>query len=190
MGRREPAIAPLVRAREPRDLDDLAAIFACPSVVAGTLWLPLRPLMAAQARLDDADPNLHALVAEADGRVVGTIGLRVAAKPRRRHVGDIGMAVHEDFQGRGVGAALLAAALDLADNWLALRRIELQVFADNAAAIRLYERFGFATEGIAREFAFRDGAYVDALLMARLGPSFGQPGHAGPAEGSPGDGAR
>lgn len=158
----------LVRAREPRDLDDLAAIFACPSVVAGTLWLPLRPLATVQARLEGADPDRHALVAELGGRVVGTIGLHAAAKPRRRHVGDIGMAVHEDFQGRGVGSVLLAAALDLADNWLALRRIELQVFADNAAAIRLYQRFGFETEGIAREFAVRDGVYADALLMARL----------------------
>jgi L-phenylalanine/L-methionine N-acetyltransferase len=159
---------PLIRAREPRDLDDLAAVFACPGVVAGTLWLPLRPLAAVSARAETADDLTHALVAEVEGRVVGTLGLHASSRPRRRHVGEIGMAVHDAWQGRGVGGALLAAALDLADDWLDLRRIELQVFADNAPAVRLYERFGFVVEGVAREFAFRRGAFVDALLMARL----------------------
>ena len=45
------------------------------------------------------------------------------------------MAVRDDWQGRGVGTALMEAALDLADNWLNLTRIELEVYTDNAAAI-------------------------------------------------------
>ena len=67
-----------------------------------------------------------------------------------------------------MGTALLAAAIDLADHWLGLRRLELHVYPDNAAGIRLYEKFGFAVEGTARDFALRDGAFVDALAMARL----------------------
>ncbi len=47
------------------------------------------------------------------------------------------------------------------------RRIELEVYTDHAPAIRLYERFGFAIEDTARDFAFRGGAYVDAHDMAR-----------------------
>ncbi len=54
-------------------------------------------------------------------------------RPRRRHVGEIGMAVRDDLQGRGVGTALMRAALDLADNWLDLARVELTVYTDNAA---------------------------------------------------------
>ncbi len=54
---------------------------------------------------------------------------------------------HDQWQGRGVGRALMEAAVDLADNWLSLTRLELTVFADNAPAIRLYERVGFEVEG-------------------------------------------
>ena len=60
------------------------------------------------------------------------------------------------------------AALDLADDWLNLRRIELEVYVDNTPAVRLYERHGFAIEGTLRDYAFRGGGYVDAYAMARL----------------------
>lgn len=78
------------------------------------------------------------------------------------------MGVHDDFQGRGVGSALMAAMISLADNWLNLRRIDLSVYVDNAPAIHLYEKFGFLIEGTARDFAFRNGVYIDAHMMARL----------------------
>lgn len=157
-----------VRAREARDLEAVHEIMNCPGVVRGTLQLPLRSLDARRDQYAQRPPGAHSLVAEIDGRVVGQLGLHVVQNPRRHHVGSIGMGVHDDFQGRGVGSALLAAALDLADKWLGLRRIELQVYTDNAAAIHLYERFGFAIEGTMRDFAIRDGGFVDAYAMARV----------------------
>jgi putative acetyltransferase len=84
------------------------------------------------------------------------------------HVGHLGMGVHDDFQDRGIGTALMEAAMDLADNWLNLKRLELHVYTDNARAIRLYEKFGFEIEGTHRALAFRDGEYVDAYSMARI----------------------
>jgi len=78
------------------------------------------------------------------------------------------MAVRDDWQGMGVGTHLLRTALDLADNWLNLTRVELTVYTDNAAGIALYEKFGFETEGTHRRYAFRDGGFVDAYSMARL----------------------
>jgi GNAT superfamily N-acetyltransferase len=79
-----------------------------------------------------------------------------------------GMGVAVAWQGQGVGSRLLAAVLDLADNWMNVQRVELSVYADNEAAIALYRKFGFDTEGLFREYAVRDGALVDALSMARL----------------------
>ena len=76
--------------------------------------------------------------------------------------------VRTDCQGQGIGTALLEAVLDLADNWLMLRRVELEVYADNQRAVRLYEKFGFEAEGRRREAAVKNGAYVDLMVMARL----------------------
>ena len=69
---------------------------------------------------------------------------------------------------KGVGTALMQALLDLADNWLNLSRLELTVFTDNEAAVKLYQKLGFVIEGTHRKFAFRDGEYVDCYAMARL----------------------
>lgn len=65
----------------------------------------------------------------------------------------------------------MKAALDLADNWLNLGRLELDVFCDNEPGVRLYRKFGFETEGTLRRLAFRDGRFVDGFLMARLRPA-------------------
>ena len=48
--------------------------------------------------------------------------------------------------------------LDLADNWLNLTRIEPSVYTDNAAAVVLYEKFGFEIEGTHRRYAFRNAS--------------------------------
>jgi putative acetyltransferase len=78
------------------------------------------------------------------------------------------MAVRDDRQGKGVGTKLLEAALDLADNWLGLTRLDLRVFADNSPAIALYRKFGFEVGGTHKRFALRGGEYADADVMARL----------------------
>ena len=104
-----------------------------------------------------------------EDEVVGSLGLETSpTRWRMRHVATIGMAVRDDWQGRGVGTALMEAALDLADNWLGTTRVELTVYTDNAAAIALYEKFGFEIEGTHRHYAFRNGAYADSYSMARI----------------------
>jgi len=112
---------------------------------------------------------LVSLVGCVDGEVIGQLGVHTFPNtPRRRHVGQLGMAVRDDWQGKGVGTALMQAAVDLADRWLNLQRLELDVYTDNEPAIRLYKKFGFVIEGTLARFAFRDGRYVDAYMMARL----------------------
>ena len=63
---------------------------------------------------------------------------------------------------------MMGVCLDLADNWLNLTRLDLRVCVDNSPAIVLYKKFGFDIEGTHRRFAYRNGEYVDAHVMARL----------------------
>lgn len=74
-------------------------------------------------------------------------GLHVRKLPRQRHSAVLGIMVHSDFHGKGVGNRLMETLVDLADNWLLLKRIDLTVFPDNHGAIKRYEKFGFVVEG-------------------------------------------
>lgn len=156
----------LIRAMEPADLPDITEAWNQPRAYAGTLQLPFTSLEARQQR-HAAHAGSTRLVAVIDGKAIGMISL-AREENRRSHVGTLGMAVHDAYAGRGAGTALMAAVVDLADNWLQLKRLELGVYTDNARAIALYERFGFEREGVYRAYAWRNGAYADSLAMARL----------------------
>jgi putative acetyltransferase len=157
-----------IRHAEPDDYAALNRVYTSPRVVEGTLQLPYQSAESRRKRLAEPVEGQYSLVAVVDGEVVGQLGLFATTRPRRRHVGEMGMGVRDDWQGKGVGSALMQAALDLADNWLNLMRVELTVYTDNAAAIALYTKFGFEIEGTHRAYAFRNGRYVDAHTMARL----------------------
>ncbi|MBI1198208.1 MAG: GNAT family N-acetyltransferase [Phenylobacterium sp.] len=158
----------VIRAMEPGDVPQMTEVMNQPRAVWGTLQTPLTSVEMRQKRFDATDHNNRALVAETDGRVVGSIGLHREPWHRRIHTASLGMAVHDAYAGRGVGTALMAAVVDLAERWWNIKRLELSVYADNQRAIALYERFGFEREGLHRAYAWRDGAYVDSISMARL----------------------
>ena len=160
----------LIRAVEPEDMPDLTEAWNQPLAVWGTLQLPFTSLEARRKRHEASAPGHTRLVAVIDGKAIGMAGLHPADNVRRAHTASIGMAVHDAYAGRGAGSALMAALINQADRWLNLKRLELNVYADNARAIALYERFGFEREGVFRNYAWRDGAYVDSLAMARLRP--------------------
>jgi putative acetyltransferase len=159
----------LIRAAEPSDAEAFAALVNLPGFLAGTAQLPFQTIASSRGRLERNEPGWTHVVAVLGDMIVGSASLH-RLQGRRAHAAGLGMGVHDDHVGRGVGTALLGALLDVADNSLALGRVELTVYADNRPAIRLYERAGFEREGLHRRFAVRDGALVDALAMARLRP--------------------
>jgi putative acetyltransferase len=160
-----------IRRATPDDAEALARLFSAPRAIAGTLQIPHMSVEYRRKRLAEADNSTYPLAAVVNGEVVGQLTLHsTSSSPRRKHAGAFGMAVRDDWQGRGVGTALMRACIDLADNWLNLRRLELEVFVDNEPAIRLYQKFGFAIEGRLVEYAYRNGEYVDVFAMGRLKP--------------------
>lgn len=161
----------LIRRAEPSDAEGVAAVFRARSASAGTLQNPYPSVAQWTERLERQTNNLnYMLVAVAGGEIVGHAGLHGHDNPRRAHVWMLGITVRDDWQNRGVGTRLMAAVIDLADNWLGAARVELTVYVDNEVALRLYRKFGFELEGTLRGYSLRDGRYTDTHAMARLHP--------------------
>lgn len=119
-----------------------------------------------------ADGNPH-FVAVTDEVVVGWCDIRRHGFPAHAHRGSLGMGLIGAFRGKGLGQQLIEVALKKA--WeIGLTRVELSVHADNAPAVALYRRTGFAEEGLVRAAFLADGIYRDALMMALVRPIAGE----------------
>ncbi|MGW7379412.1 N-acetyltransferase family protein [Streptomyces sp. NPDC054794] len=117
---------------------------------------------------DDRHSAADTLVAELDRRIVGYLRLGFATPLAANvHVRQIqGLAVAEEARGRGVGRALIRAAVEETRRRGA-RRITLRVLGHNAPARKLYESEGFVVEGLLPEEFLLDGKYVDDVFMGR-----------------------
>ncbi len=167
-----PPDALVIRASRITDAEQLYEVMNMPGVRAGTLRPPFARVEQTKSFLESLGPNDVHIVAVVDGVVVGSAGLH-RSDGRRRHVAGLGIAIHDDYTGRGIGTVLIGALVEAADDWLDIHRIELTVYTDNLAAITLYKKFNFEPEGIQKDYAFRNGAYTDVLAMARLRPMKG-----------------
>jgi len=105
------------------------------------------------------------VVALDGGRVVGWADILASFGQACAHCGRLGIGVLAAYRGRGIGRRLLRACLARARE-AGFTRIELDVRADNAAAIRLYKRFGFVREARKRNALRFDGVYFDAVQMS------------------------
>jgi L-phenylalanine/L-methionine N-acetyltransferase len=164
----------VIRPTRPEDAEGIYALRLQPSVIDGTLATPSLRFPDVRQRVESMGPDVHSFVAVVVGQVVGNAGL-IVASGKMRHTASIGMMVHDRFQGQGIGRMLLEALLDIADNYLGLVRVELEVFPDNARAIRLYERMGFEHEGRKRNAVWRHGEHQDVLIMGRIREAFAPP---------------
>ena len=104
-------------------------------------------------------------IALADREVVGWCDIQRHGFPSRAHRGTLGMGIVPAYRGRGIGLRLIRATLARA-RVAGFVRVELDVHADNARAIALYEKVGFVREGVARDAVLVDGEYRDAIYMA------------------------
>jgi putative acetyltransferase len=158
----------VVRRCEPEDYKAVHLVYSSPRAMSETLEIPFSSGQAWRYELAKPREDRFSIVACVGDEIVGHLALTVYMTPRTRHSGHFGIAVRDDWQGKGVGTALMEACVDLADNWLNLTRLDLRVYVDNEPAISLYKKFGFEIEGTHKRFAYRNGEYVDAHIMARL----------------------
>ncbi len=149
-----------------QDAEALWKIARQEGVIETTMALPSLRLEQRQKSISELSENDHYMVAERAGEVVGIAGLTVGSG-RTRHSGSLFIYVARQQQGQGIGTRLMQSLLDLADNWLLLRRVELTVLTENEGARRLYERLGFGIEGCRKMSVIAQGEIKDEWLMAR-----------------------
>ena len=104
------------------------------------------------------------IVAVAAGEVIGSIHVDAS----RHGFGEIGMAILREWRGRGVGSALMEAAIDWARE-RGLHKLSLGVFAHNTAGLALYRKYGFVEEGRRiKHYRRQSGELWDSIEMGLL----------------------
>ena len=114
--------------------------------------------------LSNIDNNVPQFVALFGNDLVGWCDIIPLRLKGFTHCGTLGMGVRKDFRRLGIGTRLLERTIAEA-RVVGLERVELEVFASNTAAIKLYQKAGFSVEGVkvkGRKFA---GEYDDLVQM-------------------------
>ncbi|MDQ3034701.1 MAG: GNAT family N-acetyltransferase [Myxococcota bacterium] len=167
-GPRLDARAIVIRPHRADDAESMARLQSSESVMEGTFATPFQSEREWRSRLSGDDGSVRGVVALVDGALAGSAAIFASSSPRIVHAAGFGISVDPDFQGRGVGDALTKACLELADRWMGARRVQLEVYSDNARAQALYRKHGFEPEGVQRVSSFRRGTYADAVVMSRI----------------------
>lgn len=110
------------------------------------------------------DENQEVLVAKVDCRVEGFLGIHRMSK-RMKHVGEVGIMIHPEYQRKGIGTKLLKAAIRLASK-KGYRRLEADTLATNVAMRKIAQKAGFKLEGVRKMRIRKNGQYLDEALMA------------------------
>lgn len=106
------------------------------------------------------------LVAEVDGKVVASSSIR----PLRgfdKHVGILGIVIKSGVRDVGIGTEMLKTLVEQAYK-MGLNVLTLTVFATNKRAIHVYEKVGFAQTGTVPKKHFKDGKYIDEVIMTKV----------------------
>lgn len=153
----------VIRRARPADARAMARLFA--AVAAERDGIATEPPVDIDKRTEEFERSAHAaMVAEARGRIVGTIHVNVG----RFGTGELGMLVDSAWRGHGIGSRLMDAAIGWAREQ-GLHKLCLEVFPTNTAAIALYRKYGFAEEGLRpKQYRRASGELWDSLLMGLL----------------------
>ena len=138
----------------------MAELFA--AVAEERTGIATEPPVDVEARTAQFTSTIAAsIVAVADSQVIGMIHVEVS----RHGFGELGMLVDRAWRGRGVGSALVQAAISRARGQ-GLHKLCLEVFAHNTAGIALYRKYGFVDEGHrVRQYRRASGELWDSIVI-------------------------
>jgi aminoglycoside 6'-N-acetyltransferase len=157
----------LLRPGRPEDTEDLVRIRNEPEVARRWGNVDIEEEISEQ--FIGADEGF---VIEAEGEVVGAIQYHEETDPMYRHAGmDIFLTTSRHGEGLGTEALRVLARYLFEER--GYHRLTIDPAADNAAAIRAYEKVGFRRVGIMRNYERGpDGLWHDGLLMDMLKEEF------------------
>lgn len=114
-------------------------------------------------------PQNLLIVACENEKIVGEIAIsQIGSHLKYLHRGHLGISIQQAYCNLGVGSKMVELALEQAKK-NGFEQIELGVFADNARAIHLYEKYGFHQCGVwPRAFKLKNGTYIDEIIMVKF----------------------
>ena len=162
----------------PATLEDAPALLALyQQLTTETGFLLMTPQESAAITVADEEAFLRSfcnrpqhlmLLAETEGRLVGSISVKQSGFKKEKHLGQLGIAVLHECWNMGIGRRLMTAAIRWAEQHEELEIIHFNVFANNERAIQLYRNFGFMEYGrLPQAFKQSDGTYGDSIFMSK-----------------------
>jgi RimJ/RimL family protein N-acetyltransferase len=116
------------------------------------------------ARVEKGETSF--LVADVKGKIIASSDVN----PRtgyESHVGGIGIVIRHGYRDVGIGTEIMRTQIDLARK-MGLKVLTLTAFASNERAIHVYEKVGFVQTGRIPRKHFKDGKYIDEVIMTNL----------------------
>jgi len=105
------------------------------------------------------------LVAEVDGKVVTNSEI-AKQEGYSRHVGGVGIGIKKGYRDIGIGTEMLRTLIAQAKK-VDLKMLTLSVFSTNKRAIHVYEKVGFKETGRIPKFFYKNGKYIDRVIMTK-----------------------
>lgn len=157
----------LLRQRTRKDAEGLYNLFSSLSEDAKR-WTMAPITRQRIERWLSQEEQVIAIVAVSDEKIIGQSVVFMYGHHRYKNCAELGIQVHQDFQGVGLGTVMTERCIRLAEE-AGIHRLSLEVVAENHVAIHLYQKLGFQEEGRKREAFFGDdGNYHDMVMMGQI----------------------
>ncbi len=114
---------------------------------------------------ENAADNSVIIIALINGEIVGFVTFKGGDRVRKKHAGEMGISVRQQYWGLGIGSMLLEVLIEWAKKTRIIKKIDLLTRVDNEKAVKLYEKYGFKKEGVlTRDMCIR-GQFYDSFTM-------------------------
>lgn len=107
-------------------------------------------------------PDWYAIIC--DGEMVGYFRISNQSEANRNLY--IGADIEESQRGKGIGYDSYLIMMEKLFKERRLNKISLEVLSNNDRAFHLYRKLGFSVEGSKRQEVWRDGAWIDSVIMS------------------------